>query len=75
MHLRIHSNERPFKCPVCSKGCRQAQDLEKHLRTHTGKKKKGFLTIPLLTQMYLATKVKDPTSAIFVRKRLQQVLI
>ncbi|CDW71344.1 UNKNOWN [Stylonychia lemnae] len=35
-HLRTHSNERPFKCPVefCRKAFTQKSNLEKHIKTH-----------------------------------------
>ncbi|CDW72303.1 zinc finger protein 664 [Stylonychia lemnae] len=35
-HLRTHSNERPFQCPVelCLKTFTQKSNLEKHIKTH-----------------------------------------
>ncbi|XP_014209015.1 zinc finger protein 239-like [Copidosoma floridanum] len=35
-HERIHSNERPFQCPVCPQAFTQVGNLTVHLRTHTG---------------------------------------
>ncbi|KAH9503509.1 hypothetical protein Btru_068082 [Bulinus truncatus] len=35
-HMRIHNDERPFKCQICSYASRNSSQLIVHLRTHTG---------------------------------------
>lgn len=35
-HRRTHSNERPYNCPVCSKGFTQLSVMLTHLKIHTG---------------------------------------
>ena len=36
VHLRTHSREKPFKCPVCQRGFSQSSSVTTHLRTHSG---------------------------------------
>ncbi|XP_076825798.1 uncharacterized protein LOC143471264 isoform X2 [Clavelina lepadiformis] len=37
-HIRVHTREKPFACPVCSKGFGRTENLKIHIRTHTGEK-------------------------------------
>jgi len=37
-HSRIHSGEKPFKCPECDKAFSESSSLTRHMRVHTGDK-------------------------------------
>lgn len=37
-HKHIHTGQRNFVCPICSKRFREAGELQRHQRVHTGEK-------------------------------------
>ena len=38
IHMRIHTNEKPYKCDVCEARFSQLGSLQSHVRIHTNEK-------------------------------------
>ena len=38
VHMRTHTNEKPYECDVCEKRCTTAGNLKVHMRIHTNEK-------------------------------------
>ncbi len=35
-HYKIHSDDKPYQCPLCSYKCRRRDALNGHMRIHSG---------------------------------------
>lgn len=55
MHMRIHNDERPYKCKVCDKTFRQYGALYSHTFTHS-KEKKHLCGVIIILHSLMITK-------------------
>ena len=82
IHMRTHTNEKPYECDVCEKRFRQSSALKSHMRVHTNEKpyecdvcEKRFRHSILCKNTCVFTRKRNRTSVMFARSVLLNLVI
>lgn len=71
--MRVHSGERPYQCPHCSRAFSQGNDLKAHIRRHTGERYQCEYCEASFIQIYLLNNHKKNIHGVDAKSNISRV--